>query len=438
MKDVYMNGVFNLNFEEAVSFIQAQRGSKFGLERIIDLCKALGNPQKKLKFIHVAGTNGKGSTVTMLAKTLINAGYRTGVFMSPYLQCFEEQISINGNYIPQSQVIELTESIKQLLQNTAADDLPSEFEITTAMAFEYFHRNNCDVVVLECGLGGRLDSTNVIPKPLCSVITKISLDHTDYLGNTIAQIAKEKAGIIKESGIVVSYAGQEPEVMEILKENAKAKDSQFVSPELQSLEILSSDLTGSVFKYQGEEFNIRLVGPHQCENALTVIETIKTLIKMGYEITQENLLEALKEATVPARLEVLSSNPTVILDAAHNADGVMALANSVDKLLAGRPLITVMGMLGDKDYPYCVSQLAKRSDALYTVTPNNPRALDAQILAEYAKKDCHNVASYTDYKEALTSAITSAGPTGTVLICGSIYMAGNMRNILQNVLTNPR
>ncbi len=427
-----------MNFEEAVSFIRAQRGSKFGLERIIALCNALGNPQKKLKFIHVAGTNGKGSTVTMLSKTLINAGYKTGIFMSPYLERFEEQISINGEHISQPDVIRLTEHVKELFRNTPPEDFPSEFEIVTAIAFEYFYRNNCDVVVLECGLGGRLDSTNVIPAHICSVITKISLDHTDFLGNTIGQIASEKAGIIKKSSIVISYHNQEPEVIQILEERAKCLDCEFVPANSKSLKVLSSDLSGSVFSYEGENYELRLVGSHQCENALTVIETVKALKRVGFEITHENLLNALKEATVPARLEVLCTNPIVILDAAHNADGVAALANSIDNLLKSRPLITVMGMLADKDYPFCVSQLAKRSDALFAVTPNNPRALDAQILAQYAEKDCQNVKPFSEYKEALSAAMKSAGSCGTVLICGSIYMAGGMRNILQNILTNSR
>ena len=404
-----------MNYNEALKYIHSLLvfGSKPGLERISELLNKLGNPQNDLKFIHVAGTNGKGSVCTMLSNIYMKAGLKTGLYTSPYVVDFRERIQFNGEYIEKDVLADLCQQVKD------ANVVVTEFEFITAMAMLYFKLKKCDVVILETGLGGRFDATNVIKDNLASVITRIDFDHTAYLGDTLEKIAMEKSGIIK-NGPTVCYPLQEKQAEDTIKSYSK----KFILPEVKDLKILDSDDFGNHFIYKGEEYKTSLSGVHQVYNALTVIETVKNA---GISVAQNHIAEGIAAATIPARLEVISQNPLVVLDGAHNQNGGTALADFLKK---HKNTVAIIGMMADKDCDSFLETTLPYVKKVVTVTvKENPRTISAQDLADLAKKYCRDVLVAENYKEAIEIASQNLNES-PLFVFGSLYLAGGIRDDL--------
>ncbi len=419
-----------MTYEEAQSKIASllRFGSKPGLERISRLLELLGNPQDQLKFVHVAGTNGKGSTCALISSVLRKSGYRTGLFISPYVTDFCERMQINGEIIPRQEVAALVETVFPVVeQMEQSGDIITEFEFITTIAMLWFVQNKCDIVVLEVGLGGRLDATNVIKTPLVSVITSIALDHTEILGETVEEIAREKCGIIKENGITVCYPEQPPRAYEIIRDTAAQRKNRFVRTYMKSVEILSANITGTGLDYRGLLVHLPFIGGHQVKNAVTALSVIEVLRELGYRIADHSIEAGFCCASFPARLEVLSHSPLVVLDGAHNPQGIAALAEAVRKYFGGKKIVAVMGMLADKDVTASIELLEDLFSKVITLAPNNLRAMSAEKLAAMWWNRGIAAEPAEDIEVALQKALNFAGEDGAVLIFGSLYLAGEIR-----------
>ncbi len=403
-------------------------GQRPGLDRIRELLGRLGDPQRGLKFVHIAGTNGKGSTAAMTANILTRAGYRTGLYTSPHLRRFHERFQVDGVPIPDEALARLAQRVLDAARGMA--DPATEFELMTALGMLYFQETGCELVVLEVGLGGRLDSTNVIDPPEAAVITHIGLEHTKELGDTLGKIAGEKAGIIKPGAPVVLYH-QTREVEEVVERACQAAGAPLVKTAPEALEVLSSGLEGQRFTYKGKTpYSISLLGDYQLENALTAIETAEVLRERGWNISDEALREGLAGAIWPGRMELARRGPDVILDGAHNPQCMEALAGSLTKLFPERKLWFLTGVLADKDYPAMLEILLPLAAGFVTVTPDSPRALSAGDLAHYLTERGAGAVPQNTLEAGLEEAVRQAGPEGAVCICGSLYMIGEARHLL--------
>lgn len=421
-----------MNYKEALEFIHSRMkfGSRPGMERITALCEALGNPQDKLKYVHVAGTNGKGSTCNMIARVLEAAGYKTGLFTSPYIIDFRERMQINSEMIPENELAQLVTDIKPIVDGLSKKGIePTEFEIITAVAFQYFLNNNVDIVVLEVGLGGLLDSTNIIKKSEVSVICSISLDHTEILGDTLLKIAEQKCGIFKEGGHVVGYPQPDFTVERYIKEQAKKMNCSYLHSDLGKIRLVSEEIDGSTIIYAGCTFKIPLTGKHQIYNFSTAISAINTLKQNGWEISMQQMITGISNLKMPARTEIVGKNPLTIIDGGHNPEGVDALCLTLKTFCKNKNIIAVFGMMKDKDYSYCVENLAPLCARIYTTTPSNPRALPAKELAKAVKPYCSKVKPIDDYGKAYEKALKKADKDDVVLVCGSLYLASDIKNL---------
>ena len=410
---------------EAVELIhqRAWVGQKPGLERIRRLLGRLGNPQEKLKFVHIAGSNGKGSTAAMLASVLTAAGLKTGLYTSPHLWRFHERFQVDGVPIPGEELVEIA------VQVLAAAEDETEFELMTAIGMVHFLRSKCDIVVLETGLGGRLDSTNIIPSPEAAVITHIGLEHTELLGDTLDKIAAEKAGIIKEGCSVVLYE-QGFDLYGLFEEICRFRYSRLALAG--SPVVLSSGLEGQTFTYRGSgPYHIALLGEHQISNAAVVLETVKVLRQRGWEISEAALARGLEEARWPGRLELAWNSPNVILDGGHNPQCMEALARSLRGLYPEKKLLFLTGVLADKDYPAMMGELLPLAKEFFTITPDSPRAMSAQELADYLRGRGGRAAPCGTVREALDQALAAAEPQDVVCVTGSLYMIGEVRHLLR-------
>lgn len=369
------------SFDEAISFIRETHDKEItlGLGRVEELLGHLGEPQNDLKFIHVAGTNGKGSVCAMTAQILKEAGLRVGLFTSPVIIDYRELFKVNGEMISQEDFICIANQIEQACNNMQS--FPSEFEKAVAMAFIYFKKMSCDLVVIEVGMGGDGDATNIIPTPEVAVIVNIDYDHTAFLGNTLTEIASKKAGIIKEGGDVV-LAMQNSEVIDVVEAVCKQKGAELVITDHDSLFIKDFNLDGQMFDYKGyEDIQVSLLGEHQCENTAIVVEVIERLISKGYSISEDAVRTGLVNVSWPGRFEIMSRNPVVILDGAHNPHGINALQNNLRTYFPGRKFVFIVGILRDKNYVEMLKRMMVFADSIVTVTPPNPRALPADEMA---------------------------------------------------------
>ncbi len=413
-----------MNYCEAMNYIGGF--SKLGkpvtsLARFGRIMAALGDPQKDMDFVHVAGTNGKGSTVRMVAETLTRSGYRTGEFTSPYITVYNDRIRIDGVNISDDEIAEIVTQIKPIIDGLCTDC--SQFEITTAIAFIYFKAKKCAVVVLEAGLGGLLDCTNIIEKPLVSVITSVSLDHTAILGDTLEKIARQKAGIIKQGSPVVLAPSQNKETSAIVFRTAKSFGSQFITPDMGRLKIEKCDYTGNRFIYRGLSFVTSMVGRHQIDNALTAIEVLRLLKKNGFSrISYIRIYDGIKAAAVPSRCQVLRGDrPFVMIDGAHNPDGMRALADFV-RTVPRSPKIMVCGMMADKDWTTAIGYISRYIDRAVCLDGFAPKTVFAPKLAEmFTEGEVSNL------RDAVQRALTLAGTDGMVVIAGSLYLAAALR-----------
>ena len=419
-----------MTYEETLARIDSIRrfGPKPGLELIRALLKRLGDPQDRLKFVHVAGTNGKGTTCTLISSVLKAAGYRTGLYLSPHVSDFRERIQVGGEMIGRGELASLAERVfPQAETMRGRGESVSQFEAITAMAFLYFAERGCDIVVLEVGLGGRLDATNVIKTPLVSVITSISLDHTELLGDTVERIAYEKCGIIKEGGVTVCSPDQKPGAEQVVRRVAGERRNRFVSAASAGVRMVSSDLSGTELLWRGVPLRLPFLGEHQVGNAETALAAAEALRSLGWSIPDSAVRRGFSSASFPARLEVLSRSPLVLLDGAHNPGGTAALAAAVRRYLSGRETVAVMGMLADKDIDAALRNLAGLFSHVVTVAPNGPRALPARELAARWNRLGTPAEAARGDDEALRRAAELLGPGGAVLICGSLYLAGDLR-----------
>lgn len=420
-----------MTYENALEKIHSllSFGSRPGLDRILSLLDRMGNPQDKLKYIHVAGTNGKGSTCAMLSSTLVAAGYKTGLFISPYITDFRERIQINNEMISKEMLANAVEETFPMIEKLQSEGIIiTEFEYVNALEFYIHEKENCDIVVLETGMGGLLDCTNVIKPPLCSVITTIGLDHTAILGDTIEKISAQKCGIIKSGSIAVT-SKQTENAMKVIEQTAERLNVPLMKSESVNIDVTSETLEGSDFEYNGKKIHLNLAGNHQLENAKTALAAIESVRQRGLlEISDDDISEGFAKAVNPARFELLSKNPVVILDGAHNSNGIEALKNAVSNFLDGEKITCVMGMLADKDIDSSIKLLDGVFESVYTVPVDNPRAISSEELAEKCKGYFKNVTSFDSAEKAFDSAFEDAKKNGgAVLICGSLYLAGEIR-----------
>ncbi len=427
-----------MTIDEAMSFIHGtyKFGSKLGLENIKTLLERLGNPQENLKFVHVAGTNGKGSTSSFIANVLMKAGYKTGLYTSPYIEVFNERMRIDGVYISDQELAEITLAVKNEIEKMVSEGLnhPTEFEVVTAIAMIYFNRNHCEIVVLEVGMGGRLDATNAIDLPLVSVITPLALDHTEFLGDTIEKIAYEKGGIIKSDGITVSYP-QESGAMEVIKNLCEERSNRLVVAPIEKARLLDDSIDGLSFEYEEMAFKLKLFAPYQMYNAVVAIEVIKILTEVhGYSISKSQVIEGLNETLWMGRLEILRRAPLTIIDGAHNPHGINGLKAAVESVFKGQKITAVLGILEDKDIEGMLDAICPLITNVVVTKPFNPRALTAEKLAERLKKYEHLNLLYADdeIENAVAYAEAHKEELGVIIYFGSLYMIGEVRKILKD------
>ncbi len=411
-----------MTYEQALAYIHAVNWTfcKPGLERIASLCQALGNPQEKLRFIHVAGTNGKGSFCAMTAEILRAAGYKTGLFTSPYIKAFNERMQIDGKPIADEELALLVDEVRPAVD--ALEDKPTEFELITAVAFLYFRRHHCDVVVLEAGMGGRLDSTNIICQPLLSVITGVALDHTAFLGDTVEAIAGEKAGIIK-AGCPVLYGGTDIVARQVIAAVAQQQNAPFYEVDYTALSVRQATLDGTVFDYGTDKgLQLSLLGTYQPRNAAVVLCAVKRLRAAGLHIPAAAVREGLARVQWPARFELLRRQPPIIFDGAHNAQGVDAAVEAVKHYFGTQRVYVLTGVLQDKDYTAIAQRLAEIACRAFVLTPDNPRALDGTVYAELLRSRGVPSTVYPSAQAAFDAASAAAAADNMPLVClGSLY-----------------
>jgi len=444
-----------LQYPEAMEYLQGltKFGFNFGLDRVKELLRRLGNPHLRLKVLHIGGTNGKGSTLAMIASVLQTAGYKTGSFISPHLHSYTERFVINGEQISCRRVAELITRLRPHLDDMVAGGFehPTEFEVSTAMAFVYFFEEQVDFLILEVGLGGAVDSTNVIT-PAVSVITNIGMDHMNYLGRTITEIATVKAGIIKENVPVVT-AADNTEALAVISRVCRQKkaplvrvlstDTQIVPDSFYrpvTCRLNSFSLAGQYFNVQGlnREYHnlfLPLLGRHQIINAATAVAALELLIEKEYVITTEAICLGLADTCWPARLEIFDGSPEVILDGAHNYDGAKSLRRALADYFSQKEIILVLGMLGDKEREKIINELVPRARAVIITRPNSPRALNWQSMAGMAGLSCKEVYAIESVEEALAKAFHIVRQDEVICITGSLYMVAQAREVLPGYLS---
>lgn len=417
-----------MTYEEALSYIHSicWKGSKLGLDRTRELLGKLDDPQKELKFIHIAGTNGKGSTAAMLSSILEEAGYRVGLYTSPFINRFNERMQVNHQPIPDEELAALTEYVRP--HADAMADSPTEFELITALAMVWFARQKCDIVVLEVGMGGELDSTNIIDVPEAAVIAAMGMDHVKELGPTMADIARAKAGIIKEGGRVVSYGGN-PEADEVIAAVCRARKASLRQPDFSAIVPGDFGLEGQTFSYKGwRGLRIPLVGAYQMNNAAVVLETVEVLRQRGWNISDEAVRQGLADTRWPARFEVLRRDPVFIVDGGHNPHGIRATAESLRRLFPGRKITFVTGVMADKDVEHILGLIVPLAEQFFTVRPDNPRAMDAGELAARIEAMGAKATACASVRDGVDRAIQAEGPHGVACALGSLYMSGEVRS----------
>ena len=425
-----------MNYEEAMNFIQNTNkfGSVLGLDNIRELLERLGNPQDQLRVVHIAGTNGKGSTLAFLAGIFRESGYRAGRYVSPASFSYEERFRINEENISKKDLCFYMEKIKNVAEEMVKDGLshPTMFEIETALSFLYFLDKKVDVVLLETGMGGRLDATNVVKKPIATVIASIGMDHMQFLGDTLEKIASEKAGIIKEGCPVISYDNTK-EVNEVIKNKAKQMHAKVTFVNSAGIRVLQESLNGESFSYRSsdgrwyEKIEIPLLGRHQINNAALALETLN-VIKNYYCISDFQTEDGMRKTIWRGRIEILEREPMVICDGAHNPDGAKSLLSFLKNNFTNQRLIYIMGVLSDKDYEQMVQILAPAADKIYTVAPDNPRALSSRELCNCISKYHQNVEERQRLAECLSEVRQKAEKDDVIIICGTLSFQNELIN----------
>ena len=426
-----------MTYKEAINFINSKTNfdSKPGLKRITKLMELVGDPHKNMNYIQIAGTNGKGSVSFMLYSVLRELGYKTGLYISPAIYDFREKIQINGNYIPEKDFAEIVSVLAEEVDNAAFKDDPiTEFEFTTAIAFSYFQKEGCDIIIIETGMGGKWDATNIVQSPICSVITSISKDHTRFLGNTIEEIAEEKLGIIKPFCPVIISGGQEKKVYEIANKIADEIGSTVFVADSNSLKNVSISLDkGIQCEYKGIKININVCGKYQLENISTVC-TVLSIIKEKLHIDKKSVVDGFKNVYLPCRTEVVrSESPRIILDAAHNVSGIENLKEFINDNFKKEDLIGVTGMFKDKDTENMLKEIAPCFAKIFTVESDSPRKLPLKDITERALKYNPNTSSEESVEKAVTNAVKIAEKSSTIIVFGSFSIMKEAKETIEKL-----
>lgn len=431
-----------MNVSEAITYIESTHkfGTRLGLESMSLLLNEMDNPQEKLRFIHVAGTNGKGSASTMIATILKTAGYITGLFTSPFLEAFNERIQLNSEPIDDDSLVTATAFVKDRIEALLAqgEPHPTEFEMVTAVGLQYFYEKQVDFVVFEVGMGGRLDATNIIKDPLVVVIMGISYDHTDYLGNTLGEIAFEKASIIKENSDVVVYP-QTPEVLKVILDFAESKNASVVLVNPADISIVNFNTQGQTLRYLGttlslKDFRLKLLGSHQSLNCLTALEVISLLKRKGFHIKRSHIEDALSEVIFPGRFEIFVDSPVVLIDGAHNSNGIQAFVQNIGVYFPEKKINLYFGMLGDKDIEESLSYLVPIASSIHTLTPNSDRAMPAEEMAALIREKYGKSVGFYNTIYAAVQSIDLNKTEEVNVFVGSLYMIGEARTLIRKNL----
>jgi dihydrofolate synthase/folylpolyglutamate synthase len=426
-------------YSEAVDYIHSllKFGVRPGLTGMDALLSYLGNPHKGMKYIHVAGTNGKGSTSTAISNVLIDAGYNVGLYTSPYVSDFLERVQFNGKPIDREVFAHSVSLVKSAVESLEDKGIViTEFEALTASAFICFKSMNCDAVVLEVGLGGRLDATNIIDTPLVNVITSLSIDHSAILGNTIEEIAFEKCGTIKMGGRVVCSYGQPDGALSVVSRIAKERENSLVIPSVGDVIVEKSDLFGTDFIYKNKKYNVTMSGLHQVKNMICVIE-VSQILSRYLNLSYDNVYNGISKTILPARIEILNKKPLVILDGGHNEDGAKAFYNAVNnEFLKHNKVVVVAGMMADKAVEDSLKPLMSSCSEFIAVTPENPRAMSCDELKNIAIKYCDNSISIDSPVDAVEKALCELEEDDMLCVVGSLYLAGEVRQSMIEIINS--
>jgi len=422
-----------MNEKEILEILYTRKDSsvKFGLERINELLSYLDNPQNKVKFIHITGTNGKGSITTMLSNSLIESGYKVGKYISPYVDNFFERIQINNKYITKNEVNVILKDILKAIDKM--EDKPSTFEIITAIAFQYFYINNCDIVCLEVGMGGRFDATNCIKNTLISIISVIDYDHMDYLGNTIEEITFEKCGIIKPNKVTISYPIQKRNAYLMIKAMTDIRNNKFIEIDLNNLKDINKIEYNYSFIYKSNKYELGLNGKYQIYNSLVVIEAIEELNKQGFNINYNNVFNALKNTSFVGRLQKIKDNPTVIIDGAHNISGAKSLKEFIEENFKNKKITLITAMKKGKQAEEYYKEISKLFSKIIITKIENEYIVgeDLKEIESIIKESNNNVEIELSHKAAYDKAISNSD---IVIISGSLYLVSEFYNLLKEDL----
>lgn len=423
-----------MSYASTLEYIHSVKwqGSKPGLSRTQTLLAALDNPERNLKFVHIAGTNGKGSTAACLASCLHAAGYRVGLYTSPYINRFNERLQVDGIPIPDGDLEKLVDQIRPAAD--AMEDAPTEFELITALGFLYFAQEHCDIVVLEVGLGGTLDSTNVIGPPEAAVITALGMDHTEQLGSTMAEIAGAKAGIIKDGCPVISYGGV-PEADAVIAEVCRQKGSSLHPVDFSQLTLRPSTLSESRFDFGDlKDLSLPLLGSYQPYNAAVAITTLKVLASAGWNISDDAIREGLAAVQWPGRFELLRSTPPFLLDGSHNPPGMEATAQSLRDRFPGQKFTFLISVMADKDVTGILRPILPLAREFVAVRANLPRAMPEEQLADHIRSLGGRAESAPTIPDGVARALELAGETGPVCALGTLYFSADVRQALNALI----
>lgn len=424
-----------MNYQESRAYIHdaEKYGSVLGLANMKELLKRLGNPQEDSRYIHIAGTNGKGSVIAYLYTVLTEAGYHIGRYISPTIYSYRERMEAAGQKVSREKFASYVTEIAKTIEGMEKDGLPhpTPFEIETAAAFLYFKEEKCDLVLLEVGMGGDMDATNIISAPLLAVLVSISLDHQAFLGNTLEEIAEKKAGIIK-SGCQAVTVAQKPEVLKKIREKCREKDVPLSVSDKREAEVLKSDCFGQTFRYEGETYEISLAGTHQIENALLALKALQILEQCGFPTSREQKKAGLKKTVWGGRFSVIMDSPLFIVDGAHNPGAAKVLSESIERDLKGKVIYYIMGVFRDKDYRSVIEMTHSYAKKILTVqTPDNPRALPAGELADVIREYHRDVEAMDSISDAVERALSLAKPEDVILSFGSLSFIGDLTKIVR-------
>ena len=424
-----------MNYHDCINYLEKEVGfaSCPGLERIRELCDRMGNPERKLSVIHVAGTNGKGSAAAMLSSILKEAGYRTGTYTSPHLERYNERMLIDGAEITDEEFAEEITFVKGICDDIKKEggDVPTLFEIVTGAAFHYFYRKKVDVLLLEVGLGGRFDATNVVTEPLLSLIMSISIDHTDFLGNSLEGIAMEKAGILKKGCPAVLYP-QKEEVHSVVKQTAEEVGARLSIPEDVKITVEKQELSGTVLsvscpRYAFSGLELPLLGGYQIKNCLAVLEACHVLNGRGLSVTEGQIRRGLEKTRWAGRMEICGKKPLVLLDGAHNIDGITRLAESMEAYFKEKKVTLILGVLGDKEYKKMAEKILPFAECAVLTEPESERKLDVFTLEKSIADFKGSIYLEKEIENACEKALEVTAEDGVILCCGSLYMIGAAR-----------